>query len=233
MMEQKIRRNKILIVFMFILCIIGIGLLSYNYVLSKINLTFETVNLKLYGNNEPQEINDDTETSTENTTTNNNPSSNASSSNKINNRTNNKYVGYLEIPKINLNQGLVALKDKKNNVNKNIQTIYPSDWPDVENGNLILASHSGNSSISYFKNLYQLTKGDTVNVYYNNIKYTYKIVNIYNVPKNGEVAIYRDKKTTCITLITCTKNSDTLQTVYIGNLESKEGVSWQILPTYY
>lgn len=224
-MQQKIRRNKIIIVFMFILCFIGLGLLSYNYVLSKIHLTFETVNLKLYGNNEPQEIDDDSTILSTEDTTNENQLSNTSSSNKINNNSNNKYVGYLEIPKINLNQGLVALKDKNNNVNKNIQTIYPSDWPNVENGNLILASHSGNSSISYFKNLYQLTEGDTVNVYYTDVKYTYKIVNIYDVPKNGKVAIYRDTSTTCITLITCTKNSDTLQTVYIGNLESKEVVS--------
>lgn len=232
-MQQKIRRNKIIIVFMFILCFIGLGLLSYNYVLSKIHLTFETVNLKLYGNNEPQEIDDDSTILSTEDTTNENQSSNTSSNNKINNNSNNKYVGYLEIPKINLNQGLVALKDKNNNVNKNIQTIYPSDWPNVENGNLILASHSGNSSISYFKNLYQLTEGDTVNVYYTDVKYTYKIVNIYDVPKNGKVAIYRDTETTTLTLITCTKNSDTLQTVYIAYLESQDVISWTILSIHY
>lgn len=55
-MKSKIRRNKIIIISMFILGAVGLGLISYDYVLSKINLTFETVNLQLYGNNEPQEV---------------------------------------------------------------------------------------------------------------------------------------------------------------------------------
>ena len=225
-MKKKIRRNKIIIIFLFILGFIGLGLLSYNFILSKIHLTFETVNLQLYGNNEPDEINEEEITNqTDTDASQNSPQS--SSQNKMNKNSNyNKnYVGYIEIPKINLNQGLVNLKNKNNNVNKNIQTIYPSDWPNVENGNLILASHSGNSSISDFKNLYQLTNNDIVIIYYKNIKYTYRIANIYNVPKNGQIPIYRDTQKTTITLITCTRNSNTLQTVYIGYLESKEGAS--------
>lgn len=225
-MKKKIRRNKIIIIFLFILGFIGLGLLSYNFILSKIHLTFETVNLQLYGNNEPDEINEEEITNqTDTDASQNSPQS--SSQNKMNKNSNyNKnYVGYIEIPKINLNQGLVNLKNKNNNVNKNIQTIYPSDWPNVTGGNLILASHSGTSWVSYFKNLYQLNTGDTINIYYNNTKYTYKIVNIYDVPKNGEVAIYRDTETTTLTLITCTKNSDTLQTVYIAYLESQDVIS--------
>ena len=219
-MNKKIRRNKIIIVSMFIIGIIGLVFLTHDYILSKIRLTFETVNLQLYGNNEPKEVNKEDEPKEEEQTT--TEENQTPSSNNTNNIVNNNYVGYLEIPKINLKQGLVDLNNPNNNVNKNIQTIYPSDWPDVENGNLILAAHSGTSSISYFKHLYQLSTNDTVSVYYKGTKYTYKIVNIYNVPKNGQVAIYRNTHTTCITLITCTKNSDTLQTVYIGNLESKE-----------
>ena len=100
----------------------------------------------------------------------------------------------------------------------NIQTINPSDYPDVEKGNLILAAHSGTSSISYFKNLYQLTTNDKINILYNNQKYVYNIVKIYTVPKTGEVAIYRNEEKTTLTLITCTKNDDTTQTVYIAEL---------------
>lgn len=221
MMKSKIRRNKIIIISMFILGAVGLGLISYDYVLSKINLTFETVNLQLYGNNEPQEV-DEVEVKQPKQETQEPETSEPQSSNTV---TNNNYVGYIEISKINLNQGLVSLNDPNNDVNKNIQTIYPSDWPNVTGGNLILASHSGTSWVSYFKNLYQLNNGDTINIYYNNTKYTYKIVNIYDVPKNGEVAIYRDTETTTLTLITCTKNSDTLQTVYIAYLESQDVIS--------
>lgn len=224
-MKNKIRKRKIIIISMFILGAIGLGLISYNYVLSKINLTFETVNLKLYGNNEPEEkkqtkITQDTPETPNPETIEEEPS------NKI---INNNYVGYLEIQKINLKQGLVSVDDVNNDVNKNIQTIYPSNWPDVKGGNLILASHSGTSSISYFKNLYQLNVNDRVSIYYNGQKYNYKIANIYEVPKNGKVAIYRDTKSTTLTLITCTKNNDTMQTVYIAYLESQDVISWAIL----
>ena len=44
-----------------------------------------------------------------------------------------------------------------------------SNYPDVAKGNLILASHSGTSSISFFKNLYKLEVNDDVYVNYNNV----------------------------------------------------------------
>lgn len=220
-LKNKIRKRKIIIISMFILGAIGLGLISYNYVLSKINLTFETVNLKLYGNNEPEEKKQ-TKITQDTSETPNPETIEEEPSNKI---INNNYVGYLEIPKINLKQGLVSVDDVNNDVNKNIQTIYPSNWPDVKGGNLILASHSGTSSISYFKNLYQLNVNDKVNIYYNGQKYNYKIANIYEVAKNGKVAIYRDTKNTTLTLITCTKNNDTSQTVYIAYLESQDVIS--------
>lgn len=113
------------------------------------------------------------------------------------------------------------MNSTRNNVDYNMQIIKPSNYPDVEKGNFIIASHSGTSNISYFKNLYKLIVGDEVIVYYNNIKYIYKIVKIYNHPKNGEVAIYRDENKTTITLITCTKNDNNNQTIYIGELINK------------
>ena len=53
---------------------------------------------------------------------------------------------------------------------------------------------------------------------YNNKKYTYKIVNIYNQTKKGSLNIYRDTNKTTLTLITCTKDDKTNQTVYILEL---------------
>ena len=135
-----------------------------------------------------------------------------------------EYIGYLEIEKINLRQGLVSKNSYYNNVSKNIQILNASDYPDKDKGNTILASHSGSSSISYFKNLYKLVKGDCAKIYYKNYVYTYKIVDIYRVPKTGSVRINRDTNKTCLTLITCTKDSKTEQTVYILELIAKEAL---------
>ena len=66
------------------------------------------------------------------------------------------YIGYLEIPRISLRYGFVAKDSYYNHVDRNIQIIKESDFPDVENGNLIIAGHSGNAKISYFKNLFLL-----------------------------------------------------------------------------
>ena len=57
--------------------------------------------------------------------------------------------------------------------------------------------------------------GDKATVTYKSKKYTYKIVKIYTQKKQGYVTIYRDVNKTTLTLITCTKNDNAKQTVYI------------------
>lgn len=132
------------------------------------------------------------------------------------------YIGVLEIPKINIKRGFLNIKDKENNVNKNLQVIKGSDMPNVKNGNLIIAAHSGNSYISYFKNLHKLSNDDVAYVYFNNIKYTYKVAGKYDAEKNGKVTIHRDNKKNTLTLITCSQTDKTKQIVYILELESEE-----------
>ena len=132
-----------------------------------------------------------------------------------------EFIGYLEIKKINLKQGLVSKKSYYNDVKYNIQMISTSDYPDKNLGNVILAAHSGTGYLAFFKNLYKLNKGDEAKITYKNYVYTYKIVNIYNVLKTGTVKINRDVHKTTLTLITCTHNSKTEQTVYILELSSK------------
>ena len=132
------------------------------------------------------------------------------------------YIGVLEIPKINIKRGFLNIKDKGNNVNKNLQVIKGSDMPNVKNGNLIIAAHSGNSYISYFKNLHKLSNDDVAYVYFNNIKYTYKVAGKYDAEKNGKVTIHRDNKKNTLTLITCSQTDKTKQIVYILELESEE-----------
>ena len=132
-----------------------------------------------------------------------------------------EFIGYLEIKKINLNQGLVSKNSYYNKLYYNIQMLGPSDYPDKNNGNVILAAHSGSGSLSYFKHLYKLSKGDEAKITYKGYVYTYKIVNIYNVPKVGKVKVNRNFSKSCLTLITCTHNSKTEQTVYILERTSK------------
>lgn len=128
------------------------------------------------------------------------------------------YLGVLEIPKISLKRGFYSLTSKKNKVDKNIQVIETSVMPEEKFSNLILASHSGSSKISYFKNLYKLELKDIAYIYYNDKKYTYELVAIYDERKDGTITIKREFNQTNLTLITCDKKNKHLQNVYIFKL---------------
>ena len=127
-----------------------------------------------------------------------------------------KYLGVLEIPKIRLKRGSYGVGNRYNNIKYNVTMVEGADLPDVQNGNLILMAHSGDSYISYFAYLYKLAVGDDCYVTYNGNYYHYRIVDIYEVVKNGVVSIRRDKGKNTLTMITCTKDNDSLQTVYIA-----------------
>ena len=232
-----------------IIIILGISLISYEYFLAKRDYAFDYMNNKLYlsSSEMPEYIEStegeegeitDTDTydenltvgeianSTNNTNTTTTPTNTNNSSVSSNNNNSSKpkyyYIGYLEIPKIKFKRGFVDINSKDNNVSKNITIISGSKYPNVEKGNFIIAGHSGTGVHSYFKNLYKLTTNDEVYVYYKNVKYTYKIVKIYKQPKDGTVAIYRDYNKTTLTLVTCTKDDKTSQTVYVAELKNKE-----------
>jgi len=133
-----------------------------------------------------------------------------------------EYIGYLTIPKINLTKGFVDRRSSENDVEKNILIINGSNYPDVENGNFILAGHSGTGWKAFFNELYQLQLNDEAYVTYKGKKYIYNLVNIYTQPKIGKVAIYRNYDVRTLTLITCTNNDQTTQTIYILELTSIE-----------
>ena len=134
----------------------------------------------------------------------------------------NDYIGYLTIPKINLTKGFLDIRSTENDVDKNLLVVEGSNYPDKEQGNFIIAGHSGTGWNSFFNDLYKLNENDTVYVTYKGKKYIYLIKNIYKQPKIGKLAIYRDYTKTTLTLITCTNNDSTTQTVYIAELSSVE-----------
>ena len=133
-----------------------------------------------------------------------------------------EYIGYLMIPKINLTKGFLDKRSAENDVEKNILVVEGSSYPDVEKGNLILAGHSGTGWKAFFNELYQLTTGDDIYISYKNKKYNYKIKNIYKQEKTGKIAIYRNYNKTTLTLVTCTNNDATTQTIYIAELENTQ-----------
>ena len=133
----------------------------------------------------------------------------------------NAYDMVIEIPSINLKYGLYDINSRYNSVNYGLQILRESDMPNVTNGNLVIAGHSGTSSISYFRYLYRLKNDDLVFIYYKGTKYIYKINNNYEEEKDGSITIHRDNNKTIIALITCKSRSNN-QYVFIGELINKE-----------
>lgn len=203
--EQK--KPKLAMGILFI--IIGFSLLVSNYVNKKVDYAYQYMDNKLFMSENNEEIEEEVEVE-------NLPAEEVDEESLKSD----KYIGTLEINKINLKRGFVGLQSNLNNVEKNITIITGSSFPNVNKGNFILAAHSGPTWYSFFNNLYKLSKGDMASVYYKNVKYNYKLVNSYKVEKNGKVAIKRNKDKTTLTLITCTNGSKHQQTVYIFELES-------------
>lgn len=130
------------------------------------------------------------------------------------------YIAVIEIPTIGLKRGLVSKDSNYNNVNYNIEILKESQMPNVENGNFILASHSGTGRVAFFKRLNELKLGDETYIYFNGIKYKYKITNIYDIEKTGTAIIRRNQLKTTLTMITCRTNTNK-QIVIISELVDK------------
>ena len=217
-MQNSQNKNKFIIFLGVTLFVSGILLFASNYLNEKIDNAYSYMNNLLFESSESEivEIEEEVDNLDEDT---------SSFQEKVEEEEwvdpyLQYYIGTIEIPKINLNKGFTAIDSQYNTVNKNVEVVKGSTYPDVLNGNFILAAHSGSSYLAYFKNLYKLNIGDEAIVTYQNKKYTYKIVNIYEQEKTGKIAIYRDMNKTCLTLVTCTKDSKTKQTIYILELQN-------------
>ena len=128
----------------------------------------------------------------------------------------------LEIPKINLLRGVYPLNSRLNSIEYNVTIAKESTTPDVLNGNVVLIAHNGTAYISFFNKLDRLEKNDIANIYYQGIKYTYQVNEIYDVEKDGSVEVSREEDKSTLTLITCKKNTEDRQLVLILYLVSTE-----------
>ena len=98
-----------------------------------------------------------------------------------------------------------VINDKEENMFIKIERSKVSD---LENEVYVLNTLYNNNYYTKIPKVYEYGS-------YNNKKYIYKIDNIYNEEKTGKVRIFRNKNKTTLTLITCTKDDDYHQTIYI------------------
>ena len=206
---KNIKKSQLLLIGS-LLVFVGTIFISTNYLLKMKNEVYSDMNLAM------SDIENETAQIIDNVPIANNLPSDDGSTEKVVDYS--KYLGVLEIPRIGLKRGFYNINSKYNNIQYNVSIVRGSTLPDVVNGNLILMAHSGDAYISYFAYLYRLQVGNYAYVTYNGVKYKYKIVNIYDVEKNGVVRIVRNYDKTTLTLVTCTKDNDTMQTVYIAEL---------------
>jgi len=217
-MLKKIKlKNSSILLIGIILILFGVCIGFVEYFEERRNKVFSDMNILLYENEIPNNI-DSNEVIEEKQEEFNQETQEENNEQVPNNQTQYNYIGVLEIPKINLKRGFLDLNSKYNNVNYNITVIKGSTFPNEENNNLILAAHSGVCKVCFFDKLFNLSKNDKAYLTYNNTKYSYKLVNTYEVEKDGTVPIYRDYEKNVLTLITCTRYSDTKQTVFIFEL---------------
>lgn len=197
--------NRAVVIIAFSAIIIGLLIVSSDYLKSKKEKAYEKIRISLVTkekDNTPKIVEEEPEEPIEVLP--------------------NGYLGILTIEKIDLQQGFYDKGNPENDVDRNITFLDPTNYPDEKNGNVILVAHSGSSSIAYFKHLYQVEIGDIATIRYKGKTYIYRINDIYNETKDGDVTIYRDTKKSTLTMITCTKNDDTKQTIYIAYLEKIE-----------
>ena len=208
-LKNRLKKSQLLLLgslFIFV----GIGSLSFNYFMKLREAVYSDMRIAMM-DEVVEEVNADNVPVTEDI---NNGNANA------NNNNNyvidySKYLGVLEIPRIGLKRGFYGVGSRYNNIQYNVAMVNGTSLPDQVNGNTILMAHSGDAYISYFAYLYRLELGNLAYITYHGNQYTYQLVNRYYVPKIGVVSIKRDYNKTCLTLITCTKDNDSLQTVYV------------------
>lgn len=192
MVKLKVKK-KINLIFLIglLFIILGFLLISFDYMKDKILNNVEEESIREYYIKE-SEIEDEDTISKEDEKT-----ISTKKIEKIN------YIATLKIPKINLVKGLVDPSNYLNNIKYGIQMLDGSSMPDKEKTSLILAAHSGTARISYFKNLDKLSVDDLVFIDYKNKEYTYKVVRIYDIEKNGKANLIYNKNKNNLILITC------------------------------
>ena len=215
MLKRKEKNNKSQLIRVgSFLILLGISVISINSIINFINIQNEKDLIKEYYENEEYIV--DVPVVEEET-----PQEKIVEEKKEEKKVEVNYIAVIKIPKIGLEKGLASKDSYYNNVNRNIQILTESDMPDKEKGNVILAGHSGNSSVSYFRKLNKLQNNDEVVISYKGKDYVYRMVNSYEIEKNGYAHILRNAEKTTLTLITCKHNTNKQLIVICELLEER------------
>ena len=206
--KDKRRKKSWFIIIGSLIIVLGFSLLSFDFIKPYVDENTEEKSLEQFYIKEEQIIDKNDKTTSDEVEKEKKP------------KVKYNYIAVLKIPKINLEKGLVEKNSKYNNINYGVQILKESDSPDVINGNVILAAHSGTANISYFRNLDKLDSGDDAIIYYQGNTYNYKVVKKYDADKTGKINIKRDRNTSTLTLITCRHNTDK-QIVIILELQNQ------------
>ncbi len=206
--KDKRRKKSWFIIIGSLIIVLGFSLLSFDFIKPYVDENTEEKSLEQFYIKEEQIIDKNDKTTSDEVEKEKKP------------KVKYDYIAVLKIPKINLEKGLVEKSSKYNNINYGVQILKESDSPDVINGNVILAAHSGTANISYFRNLDKLDLGDDAIIYYQGNTYNYKVVKKYDADKTGKINIKRDRNTSTLTLITCRHNTDK-QIVIILELQNQ------------
>lgn len=96
----------------------------------------------------------------------------------------NEYIGYLKIPKIDMNLGFYDYDNPLNDVEYNIEFIdtHVTDT-------YLIAAHSGVGQKAYFNDLANLNIDDDIYLELYDKNMQYKVIDITSTIKNGEVYI--------------------------------------------
>ncbi len=109
----------------------------------------------------------------------------------------------IEIPKISVKNKIYNKKSKLNNIDSNVIIMDESDYPDKDNGTVIIGAHSGIGKIAYFKNLNKLEIGDFIYLTYKGTKYTYNVVEYHLDNKDGSIVVNYNNSKKTLYLYTC------------------------------
>lgn len=112
---------------------------------------------------------------------------------------------------MNINNVIYKKDSTENDVNRNIYLAYEQE------NIIVLAAHSGNSRISYFKNLNLLKEKDLIEFVLDNKIRTYKLFFKEEVEKNLSLKIKKYNYPVLV-LITCSKIDKTKQEIYYAKL---------------
>ncbi len=212
MQREQLKNAKILLSILFTL--IGLFMIFYSYFAGVKNNVFNKKNIELLEQQVliTESIDEVNEEDFDNTT--------VDLEDMVGTDRVDAYIGYLSVPDVDIKRGFVNINSKYNSVGYNVMLIEGSKMPDQDKGNLILAAHRGNSSVSFFDKLYKLKDNAKAYITYQGKVYEYELRNSYLEPKDGELTIRRNPNVNTLTLITCTRNDKTTQTIFIFELVS-------------